>query len=345
MPSTHSISYPRLAPRTAITAAVFLTAALAGYITGLHTTVASFSRLGIALSSPQLHAAVLPTPALNPAPAFREKRYSSIFYFKTHKTGSTTIANTLYEYAKRHKLSTLTAPGHMLVSTPNPRPAVRVHAVVGHHVVFDWPLILSYLRPDALQHVPAANGSAPVARPALVLTSFRLPMQRQISWFRQQNKQWDTLQCNISDGRDALFRAGNASGLLSAFDRWVADGRRSAPQWRQLQERRSRLYLRNDATRILEQFDFVFAKERMRDSFECACAQLGIRLCDAARPLRNLNVRREDGCVAEVLRHFRAAQLAEDSELDTFLYERVAQRLSDCVRQVPEECKCPVETT
>lgn len=112
------------------------------------------------------------SPIAIPTP-FTEKRYDSIFYYKTHKTGSSTLAHHLYKYLSRFQLTSLRAPGHIFMRTLRPEDGPpRVDAVIMHHMLFDRTLIESYLKKP----------------PNLLITSLRLPLQRQISWFRQQNR-------------------------------------------------------------------------------------------------------------------------------------------------------------
>lgn len=270
-------------------------------------------------------------------PTFSEKRYDSVFYLKTHKTGSTTVAKLLFAYTRRYKLRTLTAPGNVFISKVNPSSG-RVDAAVGHHFVFNWTVVNSYLRKP----------------PTLVLTSMRLPLQRRLSWFRQQNRELESLVCppplsgtsnsSLSPSARATAALLNFSGtakVLNAYDEFVESNRMVGLQWQTMRESTSRDTLGNNLTKILNQFDFVILKERMVESLECLCKTLNVRLCSASSPLTRMNVGDDDACVKRILLAFRLKHLGSDCEMDSLLYEAVSEKLSVCVRSVPDYCKCP----
>lgn len=268
---------------------------------------------------------------------FTEKRYDSVFYLKTHKTGSTTVAKLLYAYTRRHKLRTLKAPGHIFISKPNGS-SNKVDAAVGHHFTFNWDIINSYLRKP----------------PTLILTSLRLPLQRRLSWFRQQNRDLESLVCpdlspNTTDlntdssavARDMLLNFSGTTQVLNAFDQFVQSNRMVGLQWQIMRETTTRNELGANFTRILDQFHFVLLKERMVESLECLCKTLNVRLCYEGSPLTRMNVGDDDACVKRILLAFRLKELGTDCEMDSLLYEAVSERLSTCVRSIPDYCICP----
>ena len=246
-----------------------------------------------------------------------ERKYTSLFYLKTHKTASTSVARLLYSYARRHKLSTLQRPGEIFITSPNHR-GDRSDAIVGHHMVYNWTVINSYLRRP----------------PDLVLTSIRLPLQRQLSWFRQQNREFDTLLC---PGRHTPRSNANVSMILSAFDDFVSSHETLGSQWSVLSERNSVLL---DAKAILDQFSFVLLKERLSESLMCLCRESGIRLCSEERELPSLNVAARSSCVERVLINHRSSVLVRGSERDLLLYEIVNERITKCMNEIPSWCKC-----
>lgn len=266
-------------------------------------------------------------------PKFSETRYDSTFYLKTHKTGSTTIARLLYSYTHRQKLKTLKAPGHIFISKPNPS-SHKVDAAVGHHFAFNWDIIHSYL------HRP----------PSLILTSLRLPLQRRLSWFRQQNREFESLICPVLspnasdlniDTQEALLNFSGTTQVLNAFDKFVENNQMVGPQWKTMRESNARDSLGTNLTKILGQFQFVILKERMAESLECLCKTLNVRLCSESSPLVRMNVGDDDACVKRILLAFRLKELGTDCEMDSLLYESVSEDLSICIRSVPDYCKCP----
>lgn len=246
---------------------------------------------------------------------FFERRYPSAFYLKTHKTGSTTVAHQLLSYARRHGLTTLSAPGNVYIRVKNPNKG-RVDAIVSHHVAFSWDIIHTYLH----------------MTPTLRLTSIRLPLQRQLSWFRQQNRQHENMHLEGCDMKNDT--------LLAAYDEWR--GNRSASQWNTLQESSSRERLQNNVTAILEQFTFVLVKEVMKESLECLCEEVAVRLCNEEEPLLRKNVKQKGSCVEKQLLQYRAEELMRGDEKDLILYEEAMNRVTDCQRKgISEECRCP----
>ena len=105
----------------------------------------------------------------------------------------------------------------------------------------------------------------------------------------------------------------------------------------QMTEATSKAAIEGDIEKILDQFDFVFIKERLRESFECFCEETGIRLCSAEMPLAKKNVR-GGTCIEQQLLKYRAAELLKGSEKDLLLYEAAGRRLG-CRRS--EWCICP----
>lgn len=255
---------------------------------------------------------------------FNETLHRNVFYLKTHKSGSSAVANALLRYCNRMRLShALHLPTTTYVVAANLQ-AKRVDCFVTHHAAYDAATLATYLK----------------GRPQFLLTSLRLPMQRQLSWFRQQNRDWDTRLGNATSGE-----CGSAASdaLLTHFDDWIAR-KRSASQWYTLQERGARLgsgRLKGNGSAILEQFDFVFLKERMAESMECMCVQHGVRLCDREHPLRPVNTKAANSCVENKLLTHRAEALMAGSALDTILYELVDREITACQRRgIPAECAC-----
>lgn len=276
---------------------------------------------------------------------FVEKRYDSIFYLKMHKTGSTLLAHHLSEYLKRHSLRSIKAPGHIFISVQNnvteiqtatldngttiaKTDLVRADAIVRHHFNFDWDVILSYLKKP----------------PKLVLTSMRLPLQRQLSWFRQQNRQWDTLNCSMISRNDtrSLITLGIQSGLLKVFDNFTKTGRMIASQSDVMTESSARSTLYGNLPGILAQFDFVFLKERLVESLECFCKRFDVQLCSTTYPATRTNYGGSDSCIERILFASRIKAFAMYPE-DHLLYEIVNQRLSHCQRDIPAHCRCPTK--
>lgn len=269
---------------------------------------------------------------------FVEKRYDSIFYLKTHKTGSTTVAKLLYHYVRRHNLATVRAPGHLFISKPNTS-SRKVDAAVGHHFAFSWEIIMTYLR----------------KKPTLVLTSMRLPLQRRLSWFRQQHRDFESLQCpsvehDLSnpdtdvavDERNALLNFEGTAQVLEKFDAFMQSGSLSTSQWQLMTESSSRKSIGTNLSKIIDQFHFIILKERMVESLTCLCKTFNVRLCSNEFPLTQSNVGDSDACVKRILLTFRLKELGMNCDLDSLLYEMVSERLSVCVRSVPEHCRCPV---
>lgn len=250
---------------------------------------------------------------------FKEKKYDSIFYLKTHKTGSTTVAHHLLKYTRRFRLTSLSGPGHKYYSSPRtPNGPPLADTIVAHHMSFDRRVIDTYLKKS----------------PQLYLTSIRLPLQRQISWFRQQNKQHEYSNQDITE----CDRKPNAT-MLQHFDNWVEKSS-TAPQWLSLRESTKVKHLGRNISEILAQFDFVFIKERFRDSFECTCSQLGMKLCSKKNPLARKNIK-PAGCVERQLLKYRGERLVKGSALDLMLYEEASRRLNTCMSKVTPECRCP----
>lgn len=245
--------------------------------------------------------------------SFKEKRYDSIFYLKTHKTGSTTIASLLYDYIHRQKLTSIQYPSNIYISKPNINEATkRANAIVGHHFLFDNNVINSYL----------------IKQPTLIMTSLRLPLQRRLSWFRQQNRNLESIeQC---DDKKEMNR------ILNNFDNFTMIG----SQWSEMIERSKRTLEIDDTDDVLNVFDFVFLKERMTESIECFCKQHGVRLCQNDNTVGEKNVASRNGCVVKVLLKQRLTELCKGAERDLLLYEAVNQRISTCQREVPAHCRC-----
>lgn len=255
---------------------------------------------------------------------FKEKLHRNVFYLKTHKSGSSAVAKALLRYCDRMRLShTLRLPTTTYVVGGN-LGSNRIDCFVTHHAAYDAEMLATYLK----------------GRPDFVLTSLRLPMQRQLSWFRQQNKDWDARLGNVTSTECG---SATSDALLTHFDDWIGR-KRSASQWYTLQERGARLgsgRLKGNASAILEQFDFVFLKERMVESMECMCVEHGVRLCDREHPLRPVNTKAPNSCVENKLLVHRAEALMAGSVLDTILYERVDRQITACQRRgIPAVCRC-----
>lgn len=238
-----------------------------------------------------------------------------MLYVKTHKTGSTTVAHHLLRYLKRHRLRPLSAPGHIYIDSVNTDARRRADAVVAHHMAFNRTVYESYLRRE----------------PELVLTSIRLPLQRQLSWFRQQNRQFERLPLHNCTARN--------EHLLAFYDGWKA--KKAGAQWTTLREARRADELGRDMEAIVAQFSFVLIKERMKESFECMCMKTGVRLCGRGDEMRRMNVREKDACVERQLVAWRYADLIKGDELDLLLYEIAGRKLSEC-GEVSQACRCPV---
>ena len=172
----------------------------------------------------------------------------------------------------------------------------------------------------------------------MILTSIRLPLQRQISWFRQQNKQFEDVRISASSAE--CERPNNT--LLTYFDEW-SKSKRSASQWFILQERKNRQKTAENMTALLEQFSFIFVKERMKESFECLCVQTGMRLCSADYPLEQKNQKPTSSCVEKQLLDYRSAELIRGAVRDLLLYEAVNEKINRCqYLGIPGHCICPV---
>lgn len=254
---------------------------------------------------------------------FTERKVKSMFYLKTHKTGSTSIASSLLEYCRRHGLSTVSAPGNIYIRDRNPSDGRKADALVAHHAVFTLEILSSYLK----------------SSPEVILTSIRLPLQRQLSWFRQQNKQFESEEITAS----SIECDTKNETLLSYFDEWY-EKKGSASQWYTLQETSQRSKTDESVEAILDQFDFVFLKERSRESMECLCAKTGIRLCDREHPMKVRNVKPSNSCVERQLLRYRSEQLIRGAAKDLLLYETVSQRLDECQKNVPLHCTCPEQS-
>lgn len=275
-----------------------------------------FLILGLAftyLQSSHIHS-TLPDLTTSSFDSLSEPKYSSIFYLKTHKTGSTTIKYHLLNYMNRHKLQSISAPGHIFISSMNPKPRVRADGIVAHHMVFNRTVYESYLR----------------QAPELILSSIRLPLQRQVSWFRQQNNQFEDMDIeNCTLGQNLT--------LLNYYDKWRKTKKIGA-QWMTMREAEAKENLGMDVEKILNQFDFVFVREHMKESFECFCALKRVNLCNGSE-LGNRNTKHTGSCVEQQLLKYRSNVLMSGDELDLLLYEAAVRRLRDC-GNISEECRC-----
>lgn len=261
--------------------------------------------------------------SFNQKQSFREKRYSSVFYYKTHKTASTTISSTLIKYARRHKLSPHYAPGRIYMNFPN-KSGKKYDMIALQHMPFSYKLLDTYLK----------------TRPKLIITSIRKPVSRAISWFRQQNK-------DVASIEDDQCKESNKNKLLEKFDEFVKAGHVQESQMLQLQETtlkqsKSSGYLTLNET--IDQFHFIFLKERLKESFECFCKDYGVRLCDKRHPLKMKNAKHTRECVENVLMENRLEKLSIGLQNDTMLFDRVEKKLNACqLDGIPEFCRCHTE--
>lgn len=195
--------------------------------------------------------------------------------------------------------------------------------MVAHHAIFEKEVVNSYLKGPS----------------EFVLTSIRLPLQRQLSWFRQQNRHAENPSANASSPECAPRN----DTLLSYFDTHWKPTKFSASQWFSLQERSTRLaegYATN-LTAVVAPFDFIIVKERLRESYECLCAREGIRLCTAENPVRAANVKASDSCVEKQLLQYRAEDLMKGAANDLRLYEYANDFVTRCqAGGIPPACRC-----
>ncbi|PXF41746.1 hypothetical protein BWQ96_08535 [Gracilariopsis chorda] len=257
-------------------------------------------------------------PVSPPVPPPEERVHRPIFYLKMHKTASTTISRALKLYAGRHGLSISTASGLRYIIEPNPT-SNRYDIIALQHMAFNFEILDTFL----------------TERPNLILTSIRHPTDRAVSWFRQQIPKFE----RISD-RDCQKKE---KQILDEFDKFVDQGRLQASQFFQMQERTARLALhprKMNLTQIVDQFHFIFLQERLTDSFECFCKQHGVFLCDANNPVKYENAKKSRGCVQHMLMQHRPNVLTKGYEQDVQVMNWVREQLDQCVKDIPEHCRC-----
>jgi hypothetical protein len=199
--------------------------------------------------------------------------------------------------------------------------------MVAHHATFDVQMLETYLK----------------GPPEFLLTALRLPLQRQLSWFRQQNRNAENPVINASSPACVTRN----ETLLKYFDEQWAPTQFSGSQWFSLQERglrQSSDVLSHNATAIIEQFDFIFLKERLRESYECLCARTGIRLCSDEYPMEKANVKPQSSCVEMQLLAYRSEALMKGAANDLRLYEIVNDAITMCqLDGISLACRCPEE--
>lgn len=180
-------------------------------------------------------------------------------------------------------------------------------------------------------------------KPEFIMTSIRLPLQRQLSWFRQQNRNAENPNVTATSPECATRN----ETLLHYFDKHWAPNKFSASQWYSMQERSARLAAsaahapEYNASAIIEQFDFILVKERLRESYECLCTRAGIRLCDGENPMEEANVKPTSSCVERQLLGYRGEELLKGAANDLRLYEFVNNFVTKCQKEgIPEACHC-----